>query len=234
MSGKIKSNANKIKTKKKTIRIIKIALLIIMLLLLVAYIVISVVYNSGSFSISLDKNLYLKSNILIYDDSNYKVFRTDLYAKTIDEFDNISYKWLPKTLDDSDGGSHNGDNYIAYTFYIENLGEQDADYWSELVITDSVKNVDKAVRVKVYKNGIETTYAKIGSDDNPEKGTIPFESDDLIMHEHVENFTPGSKDKYTIVIWLEGSDPDCTDNILGGEIKIQMNFNSEFINRQGE
>ena len=35
-------------------------------------------------------------------------------------------------------------------------------------------------------------------------------------------------DKYTIVMWVEGSDLDCTDNILGGEIKVHMEFNSEF------
>ena len=29
-------------------------------------------------------------------------------------------------------------------------------------------------------------------------------------------------------MWVEGSDLDCTDNILGGEIKMHMQFNSEF------
>ena len=30
-------------------------------------------------------------------------------------------------------------------------------------------------------------------------------------------------------MWVEGTDIDCTDNILGGEIKVHMDFNSEFI-----
>ena len=30
-------------------------------------------------------------------------------------------------------------------------------------------------------------------------------------------------------MWLEGSDRECTDNLLGGEIKLHMEFNSEFI-----
>ena len=46
--------------------------------------------------------------------------------------------------------------------------------------------------------------------------------------EHRENFAPGDIDKYTIVMWVEGSDLECTDNILGGEIKVHMEFNSEF------
>jgi hypothetical protein len=190
-----------------------------------------VVYNNGNFSITLDKNLYFKQNLIIYDDVNYKVFRTELYAPTIERLDNIHYKWLPNDLDESEGGSHNGDNYIAYTFFIENLGDKITDYWTEVVITDVVKGLDEAVRIRVYKNGEPKTYAKISSRGVPEKDTIPFESDELITSDHVEDFKPGDIDKYTIVIWLEGSDPECTDNILGGEIKIQMNFNSEFIEK---
>ena len=51
---------------------------------------------------------------------------------------------------------------------------------------------------------------------------------------HIENFGPGQIDKYTIVMWVEGSDPECTDNILGGEIKVHMEFNSEFVEVVGK
>jgi hypothetical protein len=176
----------------------------------------------------LDKNLYLKNNIIIYDDPNYKVYRSELFAPTVDTFDNISYKWLPDNLDNQDG-SHNGDNYVAYTFYIENLGEEASDYWSEVVVDDVIKNVDEVVRIRIYKNGNYTTYAKLSAMEQPEKNTVPFQSDTLITLDHVKDFKPGDKNKYTIVIWLEGNDPECTDNILGGEIKIHMSFNSEVV-----
>ena len=39
----------------------------------------------------------------------------------------------------------------------------------------------------------------------------------------------GDLDKYTLVIWIEGSDDECTDNILGGEFKVRMRFNSEYV-----
>ena len=102
---------------------------------------------------------------------------------------------------------------------------------SEIVIDDVIKNVDEAVRVRVYKNGESETYAKIGKDGKPEKHTIPFEDDKLIKLDHVENFKPGDIIKYTIVFWLEGSDPECNDNILGGEIKMHMQFNSEYVEK---
>ena len=65
-----------------------------------------------------------------------------------------------------------------------------------------------------------------------EKNTIPFIDNELVALDHVENFKPGDIDKYTVVLWLEGSDPECNDNILGGEIKITMHFNSEHIDKK--
>ncbi len=230
MSDEINLKASKVESKKKIIKITRIALLVFISLLFITYIVMGIVYNRGNFSITLDKNLYFEKGIIIYDDTNYKVFRTELYAKTIDYFDDISYKWLPKDLNDYDG-SHNGDNYIAYSFYIENIGEGVQDYWSEVIIDDVIKNVDEAVRIRVYKNGEYLTYAKMGANKKPEKDTIAFEDDTLVTMDHVENFKPGDINKYTIVIWLEGTDPECTDNILGGEIKLHMAFNSENVEK---
>lgn len=228
MNEEIKLKAVKVKSRKKRIKIIKLALLILTLILLIIYVAVSVIYNTGNFTITLDKNLYFDRGIIIYDDPDYKVFRTELYAEGVEMFDNISYKWLPSDLDNYNG-SHNGDNYIAYTFYIENLGEHITDYWSEIIIDDAIKNVDEAVRIRVYKNGEQITYAKVSKRGDAEPNTIPFLSDTSVVLENVKNFKPGDINKYTIVIWLEGSDPECTNNILGGEIKLHMDFKSEFI-----
>lgn len=226
MDNRLKTSANKVQQKKKTKKILKLTLLILTLLLLILYVVVSVVYNNGNFSITLDKNLYLERGIIIYDDPDYKVYRSELYADSLEYFDNISYKWLPADLDNYNG-SHNGENYMAYSFYVENMGKDVSDYWSLILIDDVIKNLDEAVRVRVYKNGIPITYAKASSSGTPENETVSFQTDNIVFQNHVEKFKPGDKDKYTIVLWLEGSDPECTDNILGGEIKMHMEFNSE-------
>ena len=228
MNNEIEVSVSRVKFKKKLIKVIKLVVLFILLILLLLYLVMNLVYNNGNFSITLDKNLYFTRGIVIYDDPDYKVFRAELFAQSVDYFDNISYKWLPDNLHDAEG-SHNGDNYVAYTFYIENTGEDVSDYWSEIIIDDVIKNVDEAIRIRVYKNGNFVTYAKPDINGNPEPNTIPFMNNTLIAFEHRENFSPGDVDKYTVVMWLEGSDLDCTDNLLGGEIKVHMEFNSEFI-----
>ena len=227
MQNKLTLKSEKLKREKKIKKVFMLIIIILMLLLLLAYFVVGIIYNSGNFSITLDKNLYFDKGLIVYDDFTYKVYRTELYAEVPKSFDNIYYKWLPNDLNNYDGGSHNGDNYFAYTFYIENLGEQTSDYWTELVIDDVIKNVDEAVRVRVYRDGQATTYAKMSSRGTAEPDTVPFESDELMVREHIINFTPGKMSKYTIVLWVEGSDPECTDNILGGEFKVHMDFKSE-------
>jgi len=228
MSQEVEVSLRKLSRKKKIRRIVRLTVLIILLLLILAYIVMRIIYNNGNFSITLDKNLYFERGIIIYDDPDYKVFRSELFAESIDYFDNIKGSWLPDNLDSIDG-SHNGDNYIAYTFYIENTGTDISDYWSQIIIDDVIKNVDTAVRIRLYRNGEYVTYAKIGLNGEPEKDTVPFIDDELVAFDHREDFRPGDIDKYTVVMWLEGTDLDCTDNLLGGEIKVHMEFNSEFI-----
>ena len=229
MQKKVKLKTEKLKREKMLKRVLLIALVLILFLLLILYIVVGIIYNRGNFSITLDKNLYFDRGLIIYDDPLYKVYRSELLAPAPETFDNISYRWLPTDIANQEGGSHNGDNYLAYTFYVENTGDDVTDYWSEVVIDDIIRNVDEAVRIRVYKNGEATTYAKLSTLGEPEPVTVPFENPDenLVALDHVASFGPGQVDKYTIVIWVEGSDLECTDNILGGEFQVHMNFNSE-------
>ena len=228
--GEIKLSSEKLRREQKIKKILYLILLLILLFLAMMYFVIGIVYNNGNFSVTLDKNMYFSKGILIYDNVDYKIYRSELYAKTPQTFDNISHHWLPNNLHEHGGGSHNGDNYLAYTFFIENEGVEVADYWYEIVIDDVIKNVDEAVRIRLYKDDEEVkTYAKQSATGDPEKGTIAFVSQDLVAREHVTNFKPQDVHKFTVVMWLEGSDLECTDNILGGEFKVHMDFKSEFI-----
>lgn len=231
--AEVKLSAEKHKKRKRNYKIAKVILLILVLLLLLAYIVVTFIYNGYNFTITLDKNLYYDNNIIIYDDSDYKVYRSQLNVESLDYFDNISYRWLPDNLNDFEG-SNNGENYLSYSFYIENMGEEVSDYWAHIEINDVIKNVDEAVRLRVYYDGVPTTYAKLAGNGQPEAGTEPFHSEDRIMVQHIEDFKPGDIHKYTIVLWLEGNDLDCNDNIIGGEFKAKMVFNSEFVDSEGK
>lgn len=228
MRSEVKLTAKKINRRKKTYKIVKILLLVLILIVTLLYLIFTIIYNGYDFTISLDEDLYYDNKIIIYDSKDYKVFQRQLKVESLEYFDNITESWLPTDINDYDG-SHNGENYLAYSFYIENMGEEVADYYSEIAIDEVIKNVDSAIRMKVYFDGIPTTYAKLSQRGTPENGTTPFYSDNQIMVQHVEDFKPGDVHKYTIVLWLEGKDEDCTNEIIGGEFKAHMTFNSEII-----
>ncbi len=54
--------------------------------------------------------------------------------------------------------------------------------------------------------------------------TTPFASDKVVTTGLRKNLKSNEYDKYTVVIWYEGEDPDCTDDIIGGWIECYMNF----------
>jgi len=224
------TTSKKIYNRDLRIRIIRLALLILLLFLILLYFILSVVYSAGRFTVILDRNLSWDKGIVIYERLAEKVVSKQLYAEPLEDMDNISINWLPDNIDTEAEGAHNGDNYIAYTYYIENEGKDTINYWYKILIDDIILNVDEAIRVIVYLNGEATTYAKLnGFTEEPEKDTKAFYSNDTVVYESRQDFKPGDIDRFTIVIFIEGDDPDCTNALLGGEMKMHMDVTEEHI-----
>ena len=98
-----------------------------------------------------------------------------------------------------------------------------------------IKNVDEAIRVMVFKNGNKVIYAKNNRNTlQPESNTVPFHDKDTVMLEVTENFKVGDIDKYTVVIWVEGDDPECKNDLIGGEITMHMTRTEEHILQEDE
>ncbi len=51
-----------------------------------------------------------------------------------------------------------------------------------------------------------------------------FVSDKEVYKTSTEKFKVGDIDKYTIVIWIEGNDPECIDDIRNGHVRMRMLF----------
>lgn len=222
--------AKRVYRKKLISKLIKIALLLLIIFLSIVYLFLYIVYDGGRFTVTLDKNLSNRKNIFLSEDGKLESKTRKLSADTIDYMDNISIKWLPEDIDTEATGAHNGDNYIAYTFYVVNAGEEEVHYWYEIDIDDTVKDVDEAIRIMIYQNGEPTVYAKKSkATKKKEPGTKKFVSKDIAVLEQRKNMEPGAKDRYTVVIWIEGDDPECDNALLGGEIKMHMDFTEEHI-----
>ena len=51
-----------------------------------------------------------------------------------------------------------------------------------------------------------------------------FAEDQTVVTSKQEDVQQDEVHKYTVVIWLEGDDPDCTNDLIGGHIGMQMDF----------
>ena len=181
--------------------------------------------NMGNFTINLNRLELFRRGVAIADNGDFNNATARLAADALDNGTNIAAEDLPDNLDDIDG-SHNGKNYVAYTFYIRNAGKTDLGYSAKLKVVSASKGVEKAARVRLYRNGEPTTYAAAAADGNPEPNTEPFASKDVVTTISHANFRVGDVDKYTVVIWLDGDDPECVDKIIGGAVEFGFDFDS--------
>ncbi|MEG2680047.1 MAG: hypothetical protein RR949_08885, partial [Oscillospiraceae bacterium] len=176
----------------------------------------------GNFTISLAQTDQYKYGIELSETAAFSMTSGRLEADSIQRATNISIRDLPDGLHEKDG-SHNGQSYIAYTFYVRNNGKADFNYRYSVDIKEVTKQLDTAARVGIYYNGQDRTiYARNGADGKPEPDTTPFASDTVIDSGVILDMKVGTVDKYTIVIWIEGDDPQCTDERLGGVLKMAM------------
>ena len=229
----IKLTAEKLERRENRLRVLKVLLLIIVILLILLYIILKLIYEVGSFTVTLDTSYHLERGLVIYENHKRKLCLEVLRAEELPFMTNITEAWIPKNLQNGPDGSNNGQNYIAYTFYTENQGVEVINYWKTIIIDDVVKNADEAIRVKVIKDGQETTYAKVNkSTGQPEQGTVAFTEEKVIMLEQEKDFKPGDVHKYTVVIWIEGNDAQCVDDIIGGEVKMHMELAEEHIEQE--
>ncbi len=209
--------------RKVMLRVVGIVVLICILLLLLSFCMANFMDKAGNFTVNVPEGLSARS-ISVSETADFENPTTFLAADPVDKMDNITEAWLPADIAEVDG-SHNGDNYIAYTFYLRNNDDEPIDYVADIDINSVYLDTDHAVRVKVYRNGEPTVYAKAQkADGKPEPNTTPFFSNTKVMSQTYEGIEAGGIDKYTIVIWLEGNDPECVDDILGGEMKMAMQF----------
>lgn len=54
--------------------------------------------------------------------------------------------------------------------------------------------------------------------------SVPWAAKDLVCTGSRQEMEVNEVDKYTVVIWLEGNDPQCQNDIIGGHLELSMKF----------
>lgn len=176
-----------------------------------------------------------------------------------EDMTNITYDDIYKDELFGKNGDHHGDDYIAYSFYLKNIGASDILYKDTMVFKYVSNDVERAVRIIIIEDEeVATCYAAMKSDGTPENiaydtddkdtqlplplgdtrldgmlgtnVTVPFEQNapedsNMTVFDSPDKFlAAGEIKKYTVVIWLEGSDSDCVDAIIGAKVNFEYKF----------
>lgn len=219
-----------------------------------------IVQVRGYFTINLSRGMF-REGFTLSETSGFEYPTTQLLAIPAEGVPCISINQIPAEVDDTDG-AHN-ENYMAYTFYIRNEGENTVSYNWRLCMSAESLNASDAVWSILFVDGVPRLYAKsakTGSvqalpaygDDSRGFTRVPvltandsdqihlivsrggvdyyrivpdsFPSDDTMAEGRHDGVVPGEIHKYTVVLWIEGDDPECTDDLIGAYLGARMDF----------
>ena len=220
----IRRTAKEVKRYRIWMKLLPICIALAAMMLILGYVVSVLYMKFGAFTVSVNKFDNLDYALTLSESPGFEAYTSRLNAEISETISNIDgNRDLPNYLDNIDG-AHNGENYIAYTFYCKNAGKKTVTYSYEVYIVNADKQIERAIRIRLYVDGQYQDYAYPRTDgvSGPEPGTVAFVNESTVTKGIIQHFKPNDITKYTIVIWLEGWDPDCVDKILGGEFKVDM------------
>lgn len=239
MSGKkgksfLARKAKEVRNYRVLKKLIPAILAVIAVLVILTY-VVSVMYTRfGSFTISVNKYHALQYGLSLSESRYFQSPTSRLDCKAAEEITNIDGAMLSEIDLGAVDGNDSGDNYLCYTFYCKNSGTETLSFEYGIHIANMTMDIEKAVRLRLItningENATSVDYARAAGVDEQgntvaEPNTTPFFTKTTIMQQTVKDFDPEDVMKFTVVIWLEGNDPDCVDSILGGIMKIDMKF----------
>ncbi len=222
------------------------------LLLATLFLLSYVTDHAGAFTINLTGDM-MRAGYVLCEEPTFEEPVGRLASEKTKDVNNITISEIDSDVDEING-PHNGENNVAYTFYVKNGSEETSGYHYALKLRSSSLGVPDAAWIMLFEDGRQVIYANMSADGDPERligyeekppfydlaydadeqyyrqdhewgiQTTPYASDDVVVHGYVENVEPGEIHKYTVAIWLEGNDPECTDAIFGGHATYSMEF----------
>lgn len=222
---KIRQAARRVARANRVALIVALAIILAILMLLISF----CSERTGNFTINMNRLELYRKGLSLSDTSEFENPTSRLSAKKsvsatdIATDDVISEIELAHLLETE--GEASSDDYVAYTFFVKNGGLVPMDFYVNIMLEKASRGLQDCIRVLLYKNGVfYDNYAKRSANGQPEEGTTPWLSDSVIMEEKVNQFPVGQVIRYTVIIYIEGSDPECKDDRIGGMVRCSMNF----------
>jgi len=205
---------------------LRLAFFMMLSILIGTFIVAALLMNKGVFTVTLPRNQMISLGLILSDTPDFARPRHEILSPPVVDMWNITETDIPADIHMADG-SNNGKDYLAMTVYLKNNGNEGLDYVLAMDLNEVFMNVDEAIRIKIYVNDVPNVYAKPAKTGDPEPGTIPFVGSRRVIELDPVFLGVGEYHKFTAVAWIEGNDPDCTDDLLGGHVKMTMSFDGK-------
>jgi len=235
----VKTNSKKVNKREALIRILTIILIILLLFLFGLFACTTYIQN-GNFTVTTGSDSF-NAGLGLSETPDFSNPQRILAGGKFEDMKEGTFPLIPNDIDQYNGTkkfvTDDGMYYYTYSFYVKNTGTDDAGYSAKLRMDSVTQGADEALRVMVVRNGEGTVYAK------PQLGTSNvleefadknFVSNRLVATVTSDEFKAGTVDKITVVIWFEGEDPECVDDILEGEVKLSMDINIVELDNSGE
>lgn len=179
----------------------------------------------GNFTVSIDPHQGNKG-IAISETRGFANPTDTLSTIGIPDTWNITLADIPDGIDSDAGGAKNGQDYFVYTFFLKNTGTETLDYNERLTLVDNGKDAVKAIRFGLYRDGERTIYASPAANGQKEEFACDeaFAGDINLIDKDKTGLEPGQIVRYTVVVWFEGNDPECVNNIFGGTVGLTLGF----------
>lgn len=233
----LKERAKIVGAERKLTKLIPIIMSCIAVLCVLVY-VVSVMYSKfGDFTVAIQKFDYVEYGLSLSETRDFANPTSSLNCRATEIITNID----GASLDNKDlgaiDGEDSGENYLCYTFYLRNSGTEGVSFNYSIFIEEMTMDIEKAVRIRLISGLLDgektkVDYARVSAEKD-EHGDFKKESvfcDEMFISKNsvcdnkIGDFKTGEIMKFTVVIWLEGNDPECLDDIIGGEFKIGMTF----------
>ncbi|MCU0105086.1 hypothetical protein N7603_05390 [Acholeplasma vituli] len=197
--------------------------------------------STGTFVISMNEEATQKG-IQMSTDKSFEKGTSRLYVDPEEQSNETTYDHI-----DIEGAVNaNGlftqktEDYVAYSFYIRNVGFEMINLLYTVNINDVTLSLDEYIRIMIIVQRVDTDlprtqtmYMKPDPVDSPidkypermPEAKMFLSSNyqrDPIISESVDKFQVNSILKFTVFMWIEGY--DTTPNMERGSIKIDMKF----------
>jgi len=210
--------------------------------------------EAGSFTVQINYNT-MQDGFVLSETSDFAQKTGRLISTVVDKVNNITFSDIPKDIDMHDGSNNglhyvaysfyiknDGDKVGSYEYVLsltDSAKNADKAIWV-MLFEDGHQSIyaknsadgdeERLVGYTREPPFYDCAYDRDYQYYKTESGTwgirtTPYMDETTVIEGIVRDVSPGEAHRYTVVLWLEGYDPECTDAIFDGYAKFTMEFN---------